>query len=165
MKMNYLQDERRMVRGVWSSIAAFPSGSSAARRDRPHHLPLQALHSCAFFTPVTGDGPAVVSHSCLSEACDLSSAAAGLEIAGGQDGAGDCPQAAHGSERRPGPGAQAGAAAGARPAQGRPGCLCSPGTAATGGVSASQACGQKRTHGDCAGGWIKTGTIFGPCVF
>lgn len=48
MKMNYLQDERRMVRGVWSSIAAFPSGSSAARRDRPHHLSLQALHSCAF---------------------------------------------------------------------------------------------------------------------
>ena len=50
--------------------SCLPSGSSAARRDRPHHLSLQPLHSCAFFTPVTGDGPAVVSHSCLSEACD-----------------------------------------------------------------------------------------------
>lgn len=140
--------------GVWSSIAAFPSGSSAARRD----ILITCLCSLCTAVPsllrVTGDGPAMVSHSCLSEACDLFSAAAGLEIAGRQDGAGDCPQTAHGSECRPGPGAQAGAAAAARPAQGRPGCLCSPGTAATGGVSASQACGQNRTHRDCAGGWI-----------
>lgn len=70
MKMNYLQDERRMVRGVWSSIAAFPSGSSSARRDRPHHLPLQPCTAVPSLPRVTGDGPAVVSHSCLSEACN-----------------------------------------------------------------------------------------------
>lgn len=56
--------------GVWSSIAAFPSGSSAARRD----ILITCLCSPCTAVPsllrVTGDGPAMVSHSCLSEACD-----------------------------------------------------------------------------------------------
>lgn len=98
---------------VWSSIAAFPSGIGTAREGRPCRLPSAAPAQSCLPYPSHRGGPAVGSHSCLSEACPLSSVAAGLEIAGGQDGAGDCPQAAHGSERRPGPGAEAGAAGGA----------------------------------------------------
>ena len=55
--------------------------------------------------------------------------AAGLESTGDPHGAGDRPQAADGSERRPGPGAEAGAAAGPRAAHGRAGPLLLAGAA------------------------------------
>lgn len=86
--------------GVWSSIAAFPmTAVQPWRRVDPYCLPFEAPCTAkTFFSLNHRDGPVTVSVLCLSESCGLSSAATGLEIAGGQDDTGDCPQAAHGSE-------------------------------------------------------------------
>lgn len=88
-----------MVWGRLSHITDFSCDSSVARRDKP--LSSALCGPCTFIpylSQVTGDGPAMVSHSCLYEALDLSSATVDLEFAGGKNDAGDSPQAAHSSE-------------------------------------------------------------------